>query len=187
MSQLAPFVDARRCRSIATNFDNTFISYYTWGAAIGLGLDLTLRDRCDGRVTLDDFMRALWEKYGKPGARTPGYVDTPYTIDDLKAALAAVAGDAAFADDFFARYIEGREVVDLRAAAGAGRLRPAPAAPGRAFAGALRIQDGPSGVRVSGDGAVRRRRPTPPGSSATMSSCRSAASRVTRGRRSIAR
>ena len=33
-------------------------------------------------------------------------------MDDLKAALAAVSGDAAFAEDFFARYIQGREVVD---------------------------------------------------------------------------
>jgi predicted metalloprotease with PDZ domain len=31
---------------------------------------------------------------------------------DLKSALASVTGDAAFADDFFRRYIEGREVVD---------------------------------------------------------------------------
>jgi predicted metalloprotease with PDZ domain len=29
---------------------------------IGLGLDLTLRERSDGRITLDDFMRALWDK-----------------------------------------------------------------------------------------------------------------------------
>ena len=81
---------------------------------IGLGLDLTLRDRSDGRVTLDDFMRALWEKYGRPGTRTPGYVETPYTIDNLKSVLAAVANDAAFAEDFFARYIQGREVVDFK-------------------------------------------------------------------------
>ena len=43
-----------------TNFANTYISYYTWGTALGVGLDLTLRDRTDGKVTLDDFMRALW-------------------------------------------------------------------------------------------------------------------------------
>ena len=71
MSQMAPFVD-RASFTDRTNFANTFISYYTWGSVIGLGLDLTLRDRSDGRVTLDDFMRALWEKYGRPGTRTPG-------------------------------------------------------------------------------------------------------------------
>src|SRR5687767_249556 len=113
MSRLAPFVDAAVSID-RTDFDNTYISYYTWGAAIGLGLDLALRDRSNGKVTLDHFMRALWQKHGKPGGKTPGYVDNPYSVADLKAALAAVSGDAAFADDFFARYIQGRELVDYQ-------------------------------------------------------------------------
>ncbi|HEU0184535.1 MAG TPA: PDZ domain-containing protein, partial [Blastocatellia bacterium] len=36
----------------------------------------------------------------------------PYTMADLKGALVSVTGDAAFANDFFSRYIEGREVMD---------------------------------------------------------------------------
>ena len=150
MSQMAPFVD-RAFSGDRNNFSNTFISYYTWGSVIGLGLDLTLRDRSEGRVTLDDFMRALWEKYGRPGTRTPGYVETPYTLDNLKSVLAAVANDAAFAEDFFARYIHGREVVDFKpllAKAGLTlRLRSA----GRAWAGALQTENGQNGVRVTGD------------------------------------
>src|SRR6188474_2310467 len=106
MSRLAPFVDAAAAID-RTDFDNTYISYYTWGAAIGLGLDLALRDRSNGMVTLDHFMQALWQKHGKPGGKAPGYVDVPYTVGDLKAALAAVAGDAAFANDFFARFVQG--------------------------------------------------------------------------------
>jgi predicted metalloprotease with PDZ domain len=113
MSQLAPFVD-RASSGDRTNFDNTFISYYTWGSVIAIGLDLTLRERSDGRVSLDDFMRGLWDQYGKPGTRLPGYVETPYTLDNVKTVLATVSGDAAFANDFFARYIEGREVVDFQ-------------------------------------------------------------------------
>ena len=78
---------------------------------------------------------------GKPGGRASGYVDRPYTMTDLKDTLAAVSGDARFADDFFARFIQGRDVVNygrLLARAGfALRL----AAPGRAFAGQLRLQD----------------------------------------------
>jgi predicted metalloprotease with PDZ domain len=147
MSQMAPFVD-RSVASDRTNFANTFISYYTWGQVIGLALDLTLRDRSEGRVTLDDFMRALWEKFGRPGTKSPGYVETPYTIDGLKSALAAIAGDAAFADDFFARYIEGREVADYsRLLARAGlvlRLRTA----GRAWPGLLRTEDTKTGARI---------------------------------------
>ena len=73
---MAPFVDAAASID-RTNFDNTFISYYTWGSAIALGLDLTLRDRTDGRVTLDDFMRALWQRHGKPGGRLRAMLTIP--------------------------------------------------------------------------------------------------------------
>jgi predicted metalloprotease with PDZ domain len=111
MSQLAPFTDGAAWID-RTNFEDTFISYYTWGAAIGLGLDLTLRERTNGRVTLDTYMRALWAKFGKPGQQEPGIVATPYTMDGLKAQLEEIAGDKAFAEDFFARYIQGHDVVD---------------------------------------------------------------------------
>jgi predicted metalloprotease with PDZ domain len=148
MSQMAPFVDAATSID-RTNFDNTFISYYTWGEAIAAGLDLTLRDRSAGKVTLDRYMRALWQKYGKPGGR-PGYVDNPYTIADARATLAEVSGDAAFADDFFRRYIQGHETVDYAALfARAGmtlRLR----APGRATMGAVRWQDVQGRPRLAG-------------------------------------
>jgi predicted metalloprotease with PDZ domain len=106
MSRFAPFVDAAVSID-RTNFDNTFLSYYTWGEAIALGLDLTLRDRTNSRVTLDDYMRALWQKFGKPDGRVPGYVDNPYTIEDLKQTLGAVSGDSAFAENFFARFVQG--------------------------------------------------------------------------------
>ena len=148
MSQQAAFVDAATSID-RTNFDNTFISYYIWGEAIGLGLDLSLRERSNGRITLDALMRALWQVHGKPGGKAPGYVDKPYTMDDLKRALAEVSGDAAFAGDFFARYIQGHEVVDYQALlARAGFvLRPLPGS--GAFIGSLRLEDSPGGVRVA--------------------------------------
>ena len=114
MSRLAPFVDAAAAID-RTNWDNTFISYYTFGEAIGLGLDLTLRSRSNGQVTLDTYMRALWAKHGRPGQKVPGMVATPYTMDDLKAALAEVSGDRAFADGYFSRFIQGHEIVDYGA------------------------------------------------------------------------
>jgi len=49
---------------------------------------------------------------GKPGGTRPGYVDRPYTMDDLEATLADVVGDRAFAKDFFSRYIRGRDAPD---------------------------------------------------------------------------
>jgi predicted metalloprotease with PDZ domain len=148
MSQMAPFVDAAASID-RTNFDNTFISYYTWGESIALALDLTLRQRSGGSITLDDFMRAMWQQFGKPGGREPGYVDHPYTMADAKAVLASVAGDRAFADDFFAHYIQGHDVPNygpLLAAAGL-VLRPRAAASG--FAGELSLQDAPGGVRIT--------------------------------------
>ena len=109
MSQMAPFTDAARSND-PTNFGYSFINYYPYGSAIALALDLSLRQRSGGKVTLDDYMRAMWRVHGKPAA-TPGYVERPYTLADARARLAEVS-DRGFADDFFSRYIEGREVPD---------------------------------------------------------------------------
>ncbi len=148
VSRLAPFVDGA-AQVDRTNFDNTYLSYYTWGAAIGLGLDLTLRDRTGGKVTLDDYMRALWEKHGKPGGKAPGYVGNPYTMADLESALTSVAGDAAFADEFFARFIQGREIVDYERLLARAGFVLRPALPGHASAGQLRLQDAQGRARVA--------------------------------------
>jgi predicted metalloprotease with PDZ domain len=150
MSQMAPFVD-RSTFTDRTNFDNTFISYYTWGSVIGLGLDLTLRDKSQGRLSLDDYMRALWDKYGRPGTRTPGYVETPYTLENLKTMLGELTGDPAFASDFFARFIQGHEVPDFPRLLAKAGLILRPVAPGRASLGTIRTQDGQSGVRIVAD------------------------------------
>ena len=110
MSRLAVFTDAATAID-RTNFGNTFVSYYTWGEAIALGLDLTLRARTDGTLTLDDYMRALWNRFGKPGGIVPGVVDRPYTLDDAREVLGVVAGDAQFAATFFDRFVAGRDVM----------------------------------------------------------------------------
>ena len=76
MSRLAPFTDAATSID-PTNWGSFFISYYTWGEVLGLGLDLMLRARAaDGvgrAATLDDYMRLLWERFGRGGATTPGW------------------------------------------------------------------------------------------------------------------
>lgn len=125
MSRQAPFVDA------ATSVDpqnkrNTFLSYYTWGSAIGLGLDFTLRTRFG--KTLDDYMRALWTRFGEP--------EHPYTLADLERVLDEVTGDAAFAADFFDRYIEGHDVVDYEALLAHAGFLVRQAHPGRPWLGA---------------------------------------------------
>ena len=74
----------------------------------------------------------------------------PYTMADLKAALAAVAGDAAFAEDFFARYIQGHEVVNYESLLARAGFVLRLASPGRAFAGQLRLVDVQGRPRVTG-------------------------------------
>ncbi|MBB4636256.1 M61 family metallopeptidase [Longimicrobium terrae] len=109
MAKQAPFVDAAVSID-PVNRGNTFLSYYTWGAGIGLGLDLTLRSRFNN-ITLDDFMRAMWRQYGRE--QTPALAPArPYTVADLRRVLGEVTRDTAFANDFFRRYVEGREAVD---------------------------------------------------------------------------
>jgi predicted metalloprotease with PDZ domain len=47
------------------NTPNAQISYYQKGALLGLMLDLHLRRESGGRASLDDVMRALWERFGR--------------------------------------------------------------------------------------------------------------------------
>ena len=110
-SRVAQFVDAAVWAD-ATNFDNHYASYYDWGAVIALGLDLSLRARTDHAVTLDDFMRRMWQEFGRATQPAEGAVARPYTSQDLRRVLGEVCGDRAFADDFFDRFVHGREVVD---------------------------------------------------------------------------
>ncbi len=104
-SQLTSFFDGARWVD-RTNQRNTYVSYYPFGEAVGLGLDLTLRTRFPG-ITLDDYMRALWEEFGRP--------EKPYTMDDLERTLARVTGDSTFARLFFGRYVRGHEMMDYKA------------------------------------------------------------------------
>jgi predicted metalloprotease with PDZ domain len=47
------------------NSPNALVSYYTKGALVALGLDITLRQASQGKYSLDDVMRALWQNYGR--------------------------------------------------------------------------------------------------------------------------
>lgn len=147
MSRLAPLVDGSS-DDFPTYWSNDFVSYYSFGDAVALGLDLTLRARSNSRVSLDDFMRAMWVKYGKPGGPAPGLVGRPYTIADVQSQLAAVSGDPAFAADFVKRYIAGTEKVDyaplLLRAGFLLHKRTGPASLGR-----LRLTKGEHAVQVS--------------------------------------
>jgi predicted metalloprotease with PDZ domain len=51
------------------NAPNAIVSYYVKGALIALALDLELR--LHSAVTLDDVMRALWQRHGRTGVGVP--------------------------------------------------------------------------------------------------------------------
>ena len=103
-SRMAVFVDAGVAID-RTNYPNNFASYYPYGGAIALALDLELRTKY--QRTLDDLMQTAWKKFGKP--------EIPYTVPGLQDALAAVTGDRKFAESFFAAYIYGHEPIDYNA------------------------------------------------------------------------
>jgi len=148
MSRMAPFIDGGRTVD-PTNWPITVISYYPFGGAIALALDLSLRARSESRLSLDDFMQAMWRKYGKPGGAREGYVDRPYTIADAEATLAEVSGDREFARDFFARYIQGHDAADYAPLLARAGFTLRKRNPGRAWLGDLRLESRGGGARVA--------------------------------------
>ena len=88
------------------NSVNSSISYYDKGAILGLLLDLEIRRRSGGARTLDDVMRALYNDYFKRGRN--------YTPADFQQAAERAAGTSL--EEFFRRYVRGREELDYDAA-----------------------------------------------------------------------
>jgi predicted metalloprotease with PDZ domain len=101
MSQLAPFVDAAISMD-PRNWENTYISYYTYGQALAFGIDLAIRQHFSGK-SLDDWMLAMWREHPD--------IEKPYTLTDLQQTLAEVT-DEGFASEVFRRHIYGKEPID---------------------------------------------------------------------------
>jgi predicted metalloprotease with PDZ domain len=101
------------------NAPNAIVSYYAKGGLVALGLDLVLRQRSGDRLSLDDLMRELWQRYGRTG------IGVPETgIEQLAGELLGTD-----LDDFFQLAVYGTEdlpLADWLAGVGVGmRLRPA--------------------------------------------------------------
>ena len=105
MSRQAPFVDAATAND-PVNRQNTFISYYTYGQVIALGVDLSIRTRFPGK-SLDDWMRQMWKEHPD--------VQKPYTLEDLQSALANATGSKDFAAEIFSKHIYGKDPMDYTA------------------------------------------------------------------------
>jgi predicted metalloprotease with PDZ domain len=126
MSELAPFVDAATSID-PTNFSNTFISYYIYGEALALGIDLSIRTRFPGK-TLDDWMRTMWREHPD--------VQRPYALEDLQNTLAESTGSKSFADEVFRRYIYGKEAMNYQELLAHAGLLLRTKHPGRVWLGA---------------------------------------------------
>ena len=114
------------------NDNNIFTSYYYYGGATALALDLRLRSEFN--LTLDDYMRTVWLARGK--------VMKPYTIPDLQSDLAKLTKNPKFAACFFNRYIYGVEKNNYWALLAKAGLLLRKAQPGKAWAGPLSTMPG---------------------------------------------
>jgi predicted metalloprotease with PDZ domain len=88
------------------NTINSAVSYYDKGALVALLLDMEIRRRTNGTRSLDDLMRRLYGEFAKR--------DRNYTPEDFQRAAEQTAG--ASLEDFFRRYVRGREELDYNAA-----------------------------------------------------------------------
>ena len=121
------------------NSINSQVDYYDKGAILGLLLDLEIRKLSHNAKSLDDVMRALYTDFFKQGRN--------YTPADFQRISEQMAGGTL--EDFFARFVRGRDELDYnRALAAAGvRLDSSEAAAGtkateKAYLGADLRQDG---------------------------------------------
>ena len=92
---------------------NSQVSYYDKGAILGLLLDLEIRKRSNGAKSLDDVLRSLYADFFKKNRN--------YSPADFQKAAETAAGGSL--EDFFAKYVRGKEELDYNAALQAVGLR----------------------------------------------------------------
>ncbi|RYU89465.1 M61 family peptidase [Mucilaginibacter terrigena] len=137
MSRYAVFTDAGVAVD-ATNYGNIFTSYYVYGGATALALDLRLRS--EFKITLDDYMRQVWLAYGKTGK--------PYTIPDLQNVLGKVTNPK-FAAAFFNDYIYGVKKNNYEALLANAGLLLQKAQPGKGWAGRINGRPANGGLMIT--------------------------------------
>ncbi len=87
--------------------------YYDKGAILGLLLDLEIRKRSKNAKSLDDVLRYLYAEFFKKNRN--------YAPADFQKACELMAGSSL--DDFFNKYVRGKEELDYNAALEAAGLR----------------------------------------------------------------
>ncbi len=82
---------------------NSTVSFYSQGALVSLLLDLEVRRTTEGRVTLDDVLRALYARHPLEAGG--------FTTDDMLSTLAVLTGTAW--DEFFERWVRSARAPDV--------------------------------------------------------------------------
>ena len=88
------------------NSINSQISYYDKGAILGLLLDLEIRKRSSGAKSLDDVLRYLYTEFFKK--------DRNYGPADFQKACELMAGGSL--EEFFSKFVRGKDELDYNAA-----------------------------------------------------------------------
>jgi len=90
------------------NSPNAIVSYYTKGSLIALAFDLTIRAKTNGAKSLDDIMRALWERYGRDFYQGAGRGVTDAEVEALFDDVSGLK-----LKTLFERYVRGVEDLPL--------------------------------------------------------------------------
>lgn len=120
-SQSAPFLDDAPHAQV-TNLNNTAISYYPKGELIGMVMDLLVRGRTNGRLSLDDVMRAMYDEFYLNSPNNSYYLrGRGYQTEDLERIVSQVSKSDF--TDFFKRYVRNVEVLPYEEALSYAGLR----------------------------------------------------------------
>lgn len=112
----APFLDGAPHKQ-QTNLANTSISYYPKGELIGLVLDLIIRGKTNGKASLDDVMRRMYEEFYLKSPNASYYLrGRGYTTEDFEHVASEVAGFDL--SEFFKSYVRGVEMLPYNEALG---------------------------------------------------------------------
>ncbi len=147
-SLLASFLDdAPHAQN--TNLSNTSISYYPKGELIGMVLDLLIRGKTNGRASLDDVMRRMYDEFYLKSPNGSYYLHgRGYTTEDVQRVASEVAGFDL--SDFFKRYVRDVETLPYDEAFGYVGLRIIRAQAQEPYNAGLALEgEGPEGLVVA--------------------------------------
>ncbi|MDQ5846409.1 MAG: PDZ domain-containing protein, partial [Acidobacteriota bacterium] len=120
-SLAAPFLDDAP-HAQRTNLPNTAISYYPKGELIGMVLDLIIRGKTNGKRSLADVMRRMYDEFYLKSPNATYYLrGRGYTPEDLQRVASEVGGYDL--GDFFARHVRDVETLPYDEAFGYAGLR----------------------------------------------------------------